>query len=181
MSEKKHLPWKKWICLLFTKMDQKNCYLGTSHLLSHLIYACATEFLLCHFVSYLCYKYFQTLLYCLFIRRYLTKNCLVFQRTCLKHLFQYSHFPGFVFTSFSRDAPARLLLLSRLFLKLFWTTPAVVLCVLLPLLVSSSLIFVLYLSHAQLNYNRSVSHLDSHKHKFQTQTHLSGFFSRDGL
>ena len=55
-------------------------------------------------------------------------------------------------------------------------TPAVVLCVLLPLLVSSSLIFVLYLSHAQLNYNRSVSHLDSHKHKFQTQTHLSGFF-----
>ena len=30
-------------------MDQKNCYLGTSHLLSLLIYACATAFLLFHF------------------------------------------------------------------------------------------------------------------------------------
>ena len=150
--------------------SEKNCYLGTSHLLSHLIYACATALLLFHF-SFVFFKSIFSNHIMLFVcKKILHKNCLVVFLSCIPacltpvSVFTYSRFCVHLFFMGRPRTPSpSFQAFSQTILDY---TRCCSLCSTSTTCVLVSLIFVLYVSGDQFNCNRSVSHLDSPKHKF---------------
>ena len=148
MSEKIHLPWKNGSASCSLKWIRKTVISAphTSYLILSMpvpLSSCyATLFRIFFFIN------ISNLIVLFVYKKILNKKLSRIPAYVPKTPVSVFTFSRFCVHLFSWDAPARLLLLSMFFLRLFWTTPAVVLCVLLPLLVFSSLIFVLYVSGA---------------------------------